>query len=1282
MYTQNEKVVPVFIENEMKDSYISYAMSVIVGRALPDVRDGLKPVHRRILYAMKELGLEHTKAYKKSARIVGECFVKDTLVLTEHGLVPIQEIKRGDRVYTQNDLKTVTELYEMPEKELIRICMDNGTHNTVTPSQKFKVLNEKLEFVWKEAKELTVEDYIVIRAHYPEIKDLMHLKKASIPHPKYLTEGVAYLLGLLISDGWVEKPINRSANRMFFYSASKSVIEKARRIFKQEFDHEPNIEEKTYKGLTKNGEPYKKGYQIRINKKAINDFFMANFHLEGIKANTKTIPKQIFTSPKKIIFAFIEGLIEGDGSVHCKRNVIHYGSVSEKLIDGLMILLQHQGVFGRKYKTENKNLGFAMGRPILSRQVFYSVEFTSSNALLLGDNISLAAEKKNNRLRSMFANRTIPSQYDIIPHGGENIFKEFSQRHIGGGWYNTRTGTKFRMGIKYQTGAKIRYSSDLIEKPLRKCQVIEWKIGEKLNKIGSPLAACVSEVIKKDIYFLKVSCIDKLPAEKTYDIQVDSDHEFIANGMVSHNCLGKYHPHGDTAVYDALVRMVQDFSLRYPLVDGQGNFGSVDGDFAAAMRYTEARMAGISDEMLADIDKNTVKFTPNFDETLEEPTVLPARLPNLLVNGSSGIAVGMATNIPPHNLNEVVDAIAELIANPEIPIKDLMKIVKGPDFPTAGIICGREGIKQAYETGRGLLKIRARASIEKQKSGRESIIITEIPYQVNKSKLIENIASLVQDKKIEGISDIRDESDKEGMRVVIDIKRDQNPEIILNQLYKHTQMEESFGIIMLALVDNTPKVLNLKQVLEQYIKHRQEIVRRRTQFELDKAEKRAHILEGLKIAIDHLNQIIKTIRESKDPRIAKEALMKNFELSEVQAQAILEMQLQRLTALERDKIENEYLELLKKIEIFKAILKSEKRILEIVKDEAVELKKKYGDERRTEIVAKSEEIEIEDLIKEEDMVITISHTGYIKRLPLDAYRRQRRGGSGVTGIDVREEDFVEHLFIASTHEYILFFTNKGRVQWLKVYEIPQAGRAARGKAIVNLLELGQGEAISSYVRVKEFKEDNYLIMATKNGLIKKTDLMAYSNPRKGGIIGITLEDGDELIQVVLTDGKQSILLATHFGKAIRFPETQVRDMGRGAKGVIGIRLAKKDAIIAMAIAKEGTSVLTATSQGFGKRTKVEEYRIQSRGGKGIINVKVTSKNGEAVGLKTVNDTDEIMIITEKGMIVRCSVKDIRDTGRSAQGVHLIKLDPDDKVSSIAQVVPEEKEEEETKPVKP
>ncbi|OGX35895.1 MAG: DNA gyrase subunit A [Omnitrophica WOR_2 bacterium RIFCSPLOWO2_02_FULL_50_19] len=742
--------------------------------------------------------------------------------------------------------------------------------------------------------------------------------------------------------------------------------------------------------------------------------------------------------------------------------------------------------------------------------------------------------------------------------------------------------------------------------------------------------------------------------------------------------LGKYHPHGDVAVYDSLVRMVQDFSLRYPLAEGQGNFGSVDGDAPAAMRYTEARMAAITEEMLADLEKDTVEFVPNFDASLKEPVVLPATLPNLLINGSSGIAVGMATNIPPHNLSEVSQGVAAVIDDPDISIKDLTKIIKAPDFPTGGIICGREGIKQAYATGRGLIKIRARAGVEAQKSGKESIVITEIPYQVNKANLIEAIAQLVTDKKVEGISDIRDESDKDGLRVVIELKRDANAQVILNQLFKHTQLEVSFGIIMLALVDKRPKVLNLKQIIECYIAHRKEIVIRRTKFDLARAKERAHILEGLKKALANLDKIIEIIKKSKSEVEAKEALIKKFDFSEIQAQAILEMQLRRLTALEREKLEAEYLELIKKIELYESILKSEKKVYQIVKEEVLKIKEKYGDERLTDVVGEVEDLAVEDFIAEEDVVITISNTGYIKRLPVSAYKKQRRGGKGVTGADVKEEDFVEHLFIATTHEHILFFTNQGRVLWLKVYDIPQAGRQARGKAIVNMLEMQQAEKISAFIPVKEFKEGDFLVMATKRGAIKKTTLEAYSHPRKGGIIGMTLEKGDELIGVEMTDGKREILLATREGKAIRFPESQVRDMGRSAKGVKGINLAKKDEVIAMSVADPEATILTVTSLGFAKRSQFKEYRTQSRGGKGIINIRVTEKNGEAVALKTVSDRDEIMIITEKGVIVRCPVKDVRSTGRAAQGVRIIKLDGKDKVSSIASVVEEEEESEEEK----
>lgn len=736
--------------------------------------------------------------------------------------------------------------------------------------------------------------------------------------------------------------------------------------------------------------------------------------------------------------------------------------------------------------------------------------------------------------------------------------------------------------------------------------------------------------------------------------------------------LGKYHPHGDMAVYDALVRMVQKFSLRYPLVDGQGNFGSIDGDAPAAMRYTEAKMAHITELILSDIEKNTVEFVPNFDDSLKEPVILPSTLPNLLVNGSSGIAVGMATNAPPHNLGEVVDAIIYFIDNQDCEIKDLMKKIKGPDFPTGGIICGREGIKEAYMTGKGRLVIHAKAAIEQQKNGKESIVISEIPYQVNKTNLIESMANLVQSKKIDGIADLRDESDKDGMRIVVELRRGANNQVILNQLYKHTQMQETFGVIMLALVENRPRLLTLKDAISLFVDHRKNIIKRRTQFDLEKAQARAHILEGLKIALKNLDKIIKLIKQSKDPQIAKKELMKSFSLSDKQAQAILEMQLQRLTGLEREKIDNEYLDLIKKIEILEGILRSGKKILEVIKEEALDMKKRFGDERRTDIIGEVEELEIEDLIAEEDMVITISHSGYIKRFPVSAYKKQKRGGKGVTGAGMKDEDFIKDLFIASTHNNILFFTNQGKAHMIKVYDLPQAGRLAKGRPIVNMLSLASGENATSSIPVKEFDDKRFLVMVTKNGKIKKTKLSAFANIRKGGIIALKLDKDDSLMSAKLSSGSEEIFIATKEGKSIRFPEKKVRDMGRNAAGVRAMNLAKKDEIIGMEIVTDKkATLLTVTEEGFGKKTPVSEYRLQSRGGKGVINIKVTNKNGNVIGLNLVSDKDELMVITQNGMVVRCSVKDIRATGRATQGVHIVRLGAKDKVASVARVIIEE-----------
>jgi DNA gyrase subunit A len=742
-----------------------------------------------------------------------------------------------------------------------------------------------------------------------------------------------------------------------------------------------------------------------------------------------------------------------------------------------------------------------------------------------------------------------------------------------------------------------------------------------------------------------------------------SNRRYSKSAGVVGEVIKKYHPHGDAAVYDALVRMVQDFNMRYPLVDGQGNFGSVDGDPPAAYRYTEVRLTKLAEEMLADIDMETVDFISNFDDSTTEPVVLPSRVPELLINGSSGIAVGMATNIPPHNLGEVVDGLTLLLENPEAGMDELTQVIKGPDFPTAGFIYGVEGIADAYRTGRGMLSLRARAIVETHpKTDRESIIITELPYQVNKARLIEKVAELVRDRKIEGISDLRDESDREGMRVAVELKRGENANVVLNQLYKHTQMQSTFGVIMLALVNNQPLVLNLKQLLAYFLEHRREVVVRRTRYELRKAEEKAHILEGLKIALDHLDEVIALIRRSRSPETAREGLMSRFALSQVQAQAILDMKLQRLTGLEREKLIAEYGETIKRIEYLRSVLGSEALIKKMIKDELLEIKERYHDTRRTEIIPATAEINLEDMIAPEDMVITVSHTGYIKRSPLSIYRSQLRGGKGKIGMGTKDEDFVEQLFVASSRDYLLFFTDAGRIYWQKVYQIPEAGRVAKGKAIVNLLQLAQEgervEKVTAILPVAEFREDRYVVMATQNGVVKKTELAAYSNPRAGGIIALTLDEGDRLVAAHLTDGHQEILLGTRQGMVIRFSEEEVRPMGRSAMGVKGIDLYEGDEVITKEIVDQrgDATLLTVTEKGYGKRTAQEEYRTQGRGGKGILTVRITPRNGPVVSVLQVGAEDEVIIVTAEGKILRLRVKGIRVSGRNTQGVKLIETE--------------------------
>ena len=735
--------------------------------------------------------------------------------------------------------------------------------------------------------------------------------------------------------------------------------------------------------------------------------------------------------------------------------------------------------------------------------------------------------------------------------------------------------------------------------------------------------------------------------------------------------LGRYHPHGDASVYDAMVRMAQDFSLRYPLIDGHGNFGSIDGDGAAAMRYTEARMSKISEYMLTDIEKNTVDFVPNYDDRLQEPAVLPARIPALLINGSSGIAVGMATNIPPHNLTEIVNGIIKIIDEDEVTDEDLMSIIKGPDFPTEGIILGIEGIKQAYKTGRGKITVRAEAEIEEMSNNKQRIIVSSLPYQVNKAKLIENMARLVREKRLEGISEIRDESDrKEKVRIVIELKRDANAQVVLNQLYKNTQMQDTFGIIMLALVNGEPKVLTLRECLDHFIDHRKNVILRRTQFELDKALARAHILEGLKIALDNIDEVIEIIRSSYDD--AKERLMERFGLSDIQAQAILDMRLKTLSGLQREKIEEEYKSLMELIAHLRDILNSERLVFDIIKEELIEIKEKFGDDRKTKIVAAEGEIDVEDLIKEEKTVIALTHFGYIKRMPIDTYKSQKRGGKGITGISTREEDFVKQIFTASTHDTILFFTNKGKLYKLRGYEVPEAGRTARGTAIVNLLSLDAGEKISAVIPIQNFAEGKYLLMSTKNGLIKKTSLVEYNSARKTGLQGITLKEDDELITVRLTDGQDNVVLVTKKGMCITFDEKEVRPMGRISQGVIGIRLDNEDEVIGMEsiIAGGKATLLAITEHGFGKRTELDEYRVQTRGGKGVTTYKITPKTGNLVGIRIATEEDDVMLITDTGTIIRLQVKDISVLGRATQGVTLMRTSDGGKVVSIETLTPD------------
>ncbi|MDG6229138.1 MAG: DNA gyrase subunit A [Candidatus Thermoplasmatota archaeon] len=1694
------------LESEMKRAFIDYSMSVIMSRALPDVRDGLKPVHRRILYAMNDMGLTSRSAYKKSARVVGECFTKDTLVLTKKGLIPIQEIKKGDKVYTQDSVERVKELYIMPKRELLKITLENGLQNKVTKSQKFKILTKDLIFDWKEAKDLEKDDYIVVKYDYPDIKKYVSLKNTKESFDKsVLNENIGYLLGIFLSDGWISEDygVKKHSRICFYGGTNKEIAEKIAKIIEKEFSYHPRIQEKEY---SLNGIEKKCVYSVRINRKEINDFFILNFGLRNVHALTKRIPQQIFSSPQKVIYSFISGMIDGDGSIHKNRNTIHYGSISEQMINQLMILLQHQGIFSSKYCSKKLEHHYIGERKIVDMHPIFNLEIHGNDAKELAKNLHLVCERKKvlaERLAQDEVTKRKPwSKYDIIPFAGEQIFGELSSHHLGGGWFKDINEEKFRCGITYPDGCKIRYSTDLKERALHLSQINQWGIKEKLQRIGSSLNDFIESIIGDRITFLKVSSIETIQSEETYDIQVEKKHEFIANGMLSHNCLGKYHPHGDQAVYDSMVRMAQDFSLRYPLVDGQGNFGSIDGDSAAAMRYcvtgdtlllteegmleirdvsdeietdinlnimnykhdltkaskffnsgkhptihlqtlqgyelegsynhpvltwvndngvphikwkaledisendfvilnrktnlfnikdidlqqyfpstknnqikfdlpkqlnkdlafllgalvsegcfhndqilfnnsdeefynlvkksiinqfqninlyerqlkksrckelsiypkqivqfitniglknaksdekeipfiilkakkeliatflrtlfegdgsvsfktdkrhggecieltynskskkliyqlktlllnfdivttspyvdkrndcykliisdisnikkfraeigfacskktkildkadliktnrmskndyipflseylrnkydhqsikkynfdrynklkekyeilanivdsvdkklldellqyeyffnqvksiqptnkeknvyslrvdstchsyiangftnhnTESRLAKISALMLQDIEKETVDWTDNFDGSLKEPVMLPAVLPQLLINGSSGIAVGMATNMAPHNITEVIDGTIRVIDNPEITTIELMETIQGPDFPTAGIIYGKGGILQAYSEGKGLIRVRAKTHIEDEE--RKRIIITELPYQVNKANLLKNIAELVKDKKIEGIADLRDESDRSGMRVVIDLKRDAIEDVIVSQLFKHTEMQTTFGVNNLAIVDGEPKILQLKELIQHFIDFRILTITRRTTFDLNKAQEKMHILEGFMIALKNIDEVIRIIRASKTVEEAKTSLMKRFDFSEAQVKAILDLRLQKLTGMEIEAVELDYNETKKLIEQLEWLLSERQHILDEIKRELLEIREKFGDERRTTIIEGEIDIDMEDLIPVQDVVITITETGYIKRIPCETYRTQRRGGKGLVGIKTKDEDIVVDSFVTSTHDFIMFFTNHGKAFWLKGYKIPEGSRQFKGKAIINLLPmLDEGEVVQTAIPIHEFDDQHYLVFATKKGTIKKTVLSAYQHVRVNGIRAIHLEEDDELISTQLSDGSQTIMLATAKGQACRFNEPEVRPMGRVAHGVRGVRLNEGDYVVSMAIVGEEGDLLTITENGFGKRTTISEYRKTHRGSKGVKTIVTNERNGNVIYVRELTDDDEIMLTSREGMIVRIPVRDIRIQGRNTMGVRVMRLNEGDTVVSVAKIV--------------
>ncbi len=1238
---KTDKIISRVIEQEMIKSYLSYAMSVIVGRALPDVRDGLKPVHRRVLFGMWELGMLHNKPFKKSARIVGEilgkfhphsdvtiydtlvrmaqnfslryplvqgqgnfgsvdgdnpaamryCVTADTLVVTEKGLIPIAEIANKEdidiRILSKDrKINKATKWFDSGEHQTLKVTTRKGyaiegsvNHPLLTLSAAAK---GRPIFAWKRLDELRIGDVLVLDRSREDLWPQQELDLVPY-YPQQRTPRTKRTV--------LPRTLTKDLAFILGALCSEGTISKNKIEFCNTdiafIDAFTQAWEKTFPDTTlhrfkRNASSYGKKPYVRLESHFLFTIdFLKNIGLLPVRSAQKSVPQVIFLSPKHVVSTFLQSYFEGDGSIsHAKKMVeLSCCSASTQLMQELQILLLRFGIdtFRRFDAQRTIHKLYLRGK---------------RNVLKFYKQIGFQSERKNKKLEYVILHyKKDSSQLDYVP-----FISEYIRERVGHTFVEKMNFDRYSaMQDNYQTVSNI-----------------------VLQRTGEDVQGMFEYFLTYDYLFEQVASVQEAGIQRVYSVKVASDcHSFVANGFINHN--------------------------------------------------TEARLSKIAEEILIDLDKDTVDFVPNFDGSLKEPTVMPGKLPNLLINGSTGIAVGMATNIPPHNIHEVCSGIIATIDNPQIETKELLQHVTGPDFPTGAIIQGRQGIIDAYSTGRGKVTVKAKAAIEQHK-GKDRIIITEIPYMVNKSQMIEQIADLVRDGKIKGISDIRDESD-ENIRVVIELKTDAEGEVVLNQLYKYSRLSETFSIIMLALVENEPKVLNLKAVIQYYISHRQVVVRRRTQFELTKAEQRVHVLEGLIIALNNIDEVVRKIKQSADAAVAEVMLQADYALSEIQAKAILDMKLQRLASLEQEKIRSEHQELLKLIVALKDILASEQKILDIIKAELMEVKEAYADARKTVIEeAGSVALETEDLIQEQEVVVTISHAGYIKRQPIDAYKTQSRGGKGIVGAGTREEDFVEHLFVASTHSYVLFFTDKGKVYWLKIYEIPEASRQAKGKAIINLIKLEAGEKIEASIPVKTFDERYYLVLATKKGTIKKTNLSEYSRPRQSGIIALTLEEGDSLVNALLTDGNQQIILTTQNGMAVKFHEQHVRPIGRTAMGVRGISLREGDAVVDIVTGDDAKALLTVTEHGYGKRSKISDYRQIARGGIGVINIQCTNRNGKVVATKTVDENDEVMFISQKGIVIRTPVQGISVIGRNTQGVRIMKMESGDKVIDCAKIV--------------